>query len=74
MGHFSVAITIIMIVKAPQPPSDVWGIMLVVSTLVLNVVALLWRGGSHNWLSLLLQRKALEEKKKMEALSARDPG
>lgn len=63
---------VIMTVKDPPRSSDVWVIILIFSTLVINLVALLWRGGAHNWLSLLLQRKALEEKKKMEALSAKD--
>lgn len=62
------AFAIIMTVKHPPTGSDIWPVILVYATLILNLVALFWRGDTHNWLSLFLQRKALEEKKKMEVL------
>jgi hypothetical protein len=58
----------------PATTTDVTGILalvLVIATLALNLFALFWRGKTHDWLSLYLQRKALEEKKKMESLIAK---
>ena len=60
---------VITFVKEPPSGSDVWLlILLIFATVFLNLAGLFWRGGTHNWLSLFLQRKALEEKKKMETL------
>ena len=59
---------VIMEVKQPASASDIFPTILMFGTLAINLTALLWRGETHNWLSLFLQRKALEEKKKIEAL------
>jgi len=59
---------VVMSVKQTPSATDILPGILIFGTLAINLVALLWRGEAHNWLSLFLQRKALEEKKKMEAL------
>ena len=62
---------VIMAVKHPASASDIGPGILIFGTIAINLVALLWRGETHNWLSLFLQRKAFEEKKKMEALKGK---
>jgi len=59
---------VIMTVKEPVDAFAILAVILIFATLILNSVAMFWRGETHNWLSLFLQRKALEEKTKMEAL------
>ncbi|MGA2685692.1 MAG: hypothetical protein ABSF51_11625 [Verrucomicrobiota bacterium] len=57
--------------------ADTTGILvlaIVLATLILNLIALFWRGKTHDWISLFLQRKALEEKKKMEMLNTGNQG
>jgi len=62
----------IMTIKEPPPATaNAWPLILIYATLILNLWALLWGGGTHNWLSLFLQRKALEEQKKIEILSGK---
>jgi hypothetical protein len=52
--------------------SDIWAFVLISVTLVLNITAFLIGSGLENWISLFLRRKALEEKKKIEALTTKD--
>ena len=52
--------------------ADIWIFVLIVLTLLFNVVAFLAGAGLESWISLFFQRKALEEKKKIEALNSKD--
>jgi hypothetical protein len=68
-------VVIVMLFKEPPKATDI-SFLVVISlifvTLILNLAALFWRGKTHDWLSLFLQRKALEEKKKMESLNSKN--
>ena len=55
-----------------RQPTDIWIFVLVVLTLLFNLVAFLVGSGLESWISLFMQRKALEEKKKIEALNSKD--
>jgi hypothetical protein len=69
-------VLIVLFIKNPpnnntNSSSDILLGILFFGTPIFNLIALFWRGKTHDWLSLFLQRKALEEKKKMEALNTK---
>jgi hypothetical protein len=45
----------------------------ILATFALNLLALYSDSGKQGWLSRLLERKAMEEKKKMDALNEKKP-
>jgi hypothetical protein len=58
--------------KETKQATDIWIFVAVIATLILNIVAFFAGSGLDNWVSLFLRRKALEEKKKIEALNSKD--
>ena len=59
---------VVTMLKDRPSGSDVWGLLAAISTLLLNIVLLTLRSTTPNWLSLFLQRRALEEQQKISAL------
>lgn len=52
----------------PNSNEDWWMFWLMIAAPIASLIALFTGGSSKGWLSLYLQRKALEEQQKIEAL------
>ena len=57
--------------KGTKQATAIWFFVAIVATLILNIVAS-FAGSGLDWVSLFLRRKALEEKKKIEALNSKN--
>jgi hypothetical protein len=58
----------VLCAKDPPHGNESWVPILMLATLLVNLWTLFFSKSDRNWISLFFERKALEEKKRIEAL------